>query len=159
MYFSYVNSPVGDILIAGDEEGLKQVNFSTGKRKTNAASDWIRDDGKLKEAREQIQAYFKGQLKEFKLKLCPNGTAFQKDVLKALQKIPYGATRSYSDIANAVGKPKACRAVGGANGRNPLAIVIPCHRVIGASGDLTGFGGGLSTKKILLDLEKRYSQS
>lgn len=154
MYFSYVDSPVGDLLIAGDHEGLKQVNFPAGKNKTRPAKDWERDDLKLKDAREQLKAYFKGDLKKFKLKLAPDGTPFQKDVLNALQAIPYGETRSYMDIARAVGRPKACRAVGGANGRNPLAIVIPCHRVIGASGELTGFGGGLPVKKVLLDLEK-----
>lgn len=158
MYFSYVDSPVGDLLIAGDAQGLKQVNFPTGKNKTKPAKDWERADLKLKDAREQLKAYFKGELKKFKLKLAPDGTPFQKDVLNALQAIPYGETRSYMDIARAVGRPRACRAVGGANGRNPLAIVIPCHRVIGASGELTGFGGGLPVKKVLLDLEKKYSQ-
>lgn len=125
MYFSYVDSPVGDLLIAGDAQGLKQVNFPTGKNKTKPAKDWERADLKLKDAREQLKAYFKGELKKFKLKLAPDGTPFQKDVLNALQAIPYGETRSYMDIARAVGRPRACRAVGEANGRNPLAIVIP----------------------------------
>lgn len=158
MYFSYVDSPVGEIMIAGDDEGLKQVHFPTGKTQKKPAADWIRNDRQLGEAREQLAAYFKGERKQFTLKLAPDGTPFQRDVLNALLDIPYGETRSYAQIARVVGRPNACRAVGGANGRNPLAIVIPCHRVIGAAGGLTGFGGGLSAKKVLLDLEKKYSQ-
>lgn len=156
MFYSYVESPVGNILIAADEEGLKHVIFPTGKNAIKPSRDWIRDDAKLSEARQQFQDYFDGKRKSFDLKLSPSGTPFQKDVLDALQHIPYGETCSYADIAKAIGRPKACRAVGAANGRNPLSIVIPCHRVIGASGDLTGFGGGLSTKKVLLELEKKF---
>ncbi len=156
MFYSYVDSPVGQILIAGDEEGLKHVIFPTGKNAIKAPRDWIRDDEQLVEARRQLAEYFEGKRKDFDLKLAPTGTPFQQAVLQALRDIPYGQTRSYADIARAVERPKAYRAVGAANGRNPLSIVIPCHRVIGASGSLTGFGGGLTTKKVLLDLEQKF---
>lgn len=154
MYYSYVESPVGDILLVADDEGLRSVNFPTAKRPVHPDPDWVRDDHKLADAREQFTAYFRGERKEFDLKLVLDGTPFQQDVLRALQQIPYGETRSYADIARMVGRPKAVRAVGGANGRNPLSIVIPCHRVIGSSGKLTGFGGGLKVKQTLLDLEQ-----
>jgi len=158
MKFSYVSSPVGQILIAGDQEGLKHVIFPTGKNAIKAPSNWVRDDDFLKDVSDQLTAYFAGERTSFDLKLAPTGTSFQRSVLEALLDIPYGQTRSYAEIAQAVGRPKAYRAVGSANGRNPLSIVIPCHRVIGASGALTGFGGGLETKKVLLDLEKKYKQ-
>ena len=157
MYYSYVDSPVGAILLAADEEGLRSVSFPTAKRPVEPEPDWVRDDERLAEAREQFAAYFRGERKEFDLKLVLDGTPFQQDVLRALQQIPYGETRSYADIARMIGRPKAVRAVGGANGRNPLSIVIPCHRVIGSSGALTGFGGGLPVKKALLDLEQGNS--
>ena len=102
----------------------------------------------------QLDEYFSGQRTTFDLKLAPWGTDFQLEVLRALQEIPYGETRSYQDVATHIGRDKAVRAVGAANGRNPLPIIIPCHRVIGANGSLTGFGGGLSTKRFLLDLER-----
>ena len=157
MFYSYVQSPVGDILLVADDEGLRQVNFPTAKRPVEPDPDWVRDDEKLSDARTQLTEYFQGNRKEFDLKLVMSGTPFQQDVLHALQHIPYGETRSYADIARMVGRPKAVRAVGGANGRNPLSIVIPCHRVIGSSGELTGFGGGLPVKKALLDLEHSHN--
>jgi methylated-DNA-[protein]-cysteine S-methyltransferase len=104
--------------------------------------------------KQQLDEYFAGKREAFDLKLAPHGTAFQLAVLQALQEIPYGETRSYQYIATRIGKPKSVRAVGAANGRNPLPIIIPCHRVIGSDGSLTGFGGGLPTKRFLLDLEK-----
>ncbi|MBZ0167261.1 MAG: methylated-DNA--[protein]-cysteine S-methyltransferase [Candidatus Omnitrophica bacterium] len=159
MYYSYVESPVGCLLIVADEKGLRQVNFPTAKKKVAPALGWTRDDDRLREAREQLEAYFRGDRKAFDLPLVIDGTAFQREVLRALQKIPYGETRSYADIARTIGRPKAVRAVGGANGRNPLSIVIPCHRVIGASGELTGFGGGLDVKKALLELERKFNQA
>ena len=105
-----------------------------------------------------MSEYFAGERKRFDLPLKPSGTEFQLRVLEELQRIPYGETASYADVARRIGKPKALRAVGAANGRNPLPIVIPCHRVIGSSGDLTGFGGGLATKQALLRLEAEHSQ-
>ena len=121
-------------------------------------SEWIFSEKPFAAAREQLTAYFAGKRKTFDLPLRPTGTEFQLQVLDELQKIPYGTTVSYGDIANRIGRPKAVRAVGAANGRNPLPIIIPCHRVIGASGDLTGFGGGIPTKKALLRLELEHSQ-
>ena len=121
-------------------------------------SHWIFSEKPFAAAREQLTAYFAGNRKTFDLSLKPTGTEFQLQVLNELQKIPYGTTVSYGDIANRIGRPKAVRAVGAANGRNPLPIIIPCHRVIGASGDLTGFGGGIPTKKALLKLELEHSQ-
>ena len=110
-------------------------------------------DPLLLEAAEQLRAYFAGELREFDLPLAPDGTAFQRDVWDAVSAVPYGSTATYSDIAGAVGRPAACRAVGAANGRNPLPVIVPCHRVIGSAGGLTGYGGGLDRKRSLLDLE------
>jgi methylated-DNA-[protein]-cysteine S-methyltransferase len=114
---------------------------------------WKRDRGALREPAEQLEAYLAGELRDFDLPLAPQGTPFQREVWSALRKIPYGSTISYGELAAAVGRPHAARAVGAANGRNPIAVVIPCHRVIGASGGLTGYGGGLGRKRLLLDLE------
>ena len=121
-------------------------------------SDWIFTEKPFAAAQEQLTSYFAGERKAFDLPLRPNGTEFQLRVLDELQKIPYGTTASYGDIASRIGRPKAVRAVGAANGRNPLPIIIPCHRVIGASGKLIGFGGGIPTKKALLKLELEHSQ-
>jgi methylated-DNA-[protein]-cysteine S-methyltransferase len=125
-----------------------------GKKKLMPQSDWKEDKAFLKEATVQLDQYFGGKLKAFTLKLSPQGSPFQLKVLEALEKVPYGETVSYGELARRVGKPNASRAVGGANARNPLPIVIPCHRVIGSTGHLTGFGGGLDIKRALLDLEK-----
>lgn len=111
-------------------------------------------DPLLVEAAEQLDAYFAGDLREFDLPLAPSGTAFQRDVWDAVSAISYGQTASYAEIAAAVGRPAACRAVGAANGRNPLPVIVPCHRIIGAAGALTGYGGGLDRKRSLLDLER-----
>jgi methylated-DNA-[protein]-cysteine S-methyltransferase len=153
MYYSYCDSPVGSILLAGDEDGLKLIGFQTEKMAESPDRDWIEDHSVFEQARQQLADYFKGELKEFTVKLAPHGTPFQLKVLAALGRIPYGQTCSYSDLAREIGHPKAARAVGAANGRNPLPIIIPCHRVIGSSGDLVGFGGGLPVKRFLLNLE------
>lgn len=155
MNYRYINSPIGEILIAGDEEGLKYVGFPSGKGRLEPQDSWHLDAKGFPDVKEQLDEYFTGKRTAFDLKLAPNGTAFQLAVLKALQEIPYGETRSYQYIAKRIGKPKSVRAVGAANGRNPLPIIIPCHRVIGSDGSLTGFGGGLPTKRFLLDLEQR----
>ena len=154
MNYRYVQSPIGDILIAGDADGLKFVGFPGGKGRLEPEASWQLDNEAFEDVRKQLGEYFAGTRKRFDLQLAPHGTPFQLQVLDALQKIPYGETCSYLDIANRIGKPKAVRAVGAANGRNPLPIIIPCHRVIGADGSLTGFGGGLPTKRFLLDLER-----
>ncbi len=158
MYYCYLKTPIGDLLLAGDETGLSLISFPEGSRRREPETDWIYSEKPFAEARRQLTAYFDGSLKEFDLPLKPTGTEFQLEVLEELKKIPYGTTASYSDIAARIGRPKAVRAVGAANGRNPLPIVIPCHRVIGSSGDLTGFGGGLKTKEALLRLEMEHSQ-
>ena len=154
MKYRYIDSPIGKLLLAGDDEGLKTIGFPEGKGRVEPGADWSEDDRAFKEAKTQLDEYFSGKRMHFDLKLAPRGTAFQLEVLDALQEIPYGETRSYRDIAIGVGRPQAVRAVGAANGRNPLPIVIPCHRVVGADGSLTGFGGGIPVKKYLLDLER-----
>ena len=158
MYYCYFETPIGDLLLAGDEDALHMIGFPEGSMRREAEADWIYSDKPFAEARRQLGAYFAGELQSFDLKLSPNGTEFQMQVLNELQKIPYGTTASYGDIAKRIGRTKAVRAVGAANGRNPLPIIIPCHRVIGSSGDLTGFGGGIPTKKALLRLELEHSQ-
>ena len=154
MNYRYMHSPIGEILIAGDYAGLKYVGFPSGKGRVEPAASWVLDEEGFSDVICQLAEYFAGTRSEFELKLAPDGTPFQLAVLDALQQIPYGETCSYQDIAARIGKPKAVRAVGAANGRNPLPIIIPCHRVIGSNGSLTGFGGGLPTKRFLLDLER-----
>jgi methylated-DNA-[protein]-cysteine S-methyltransferase len=152
--FTEFDSPVGELLLAADAEGrLTCLHFPDDPRACAARSKWVRDDRALTEPCRQLQAYFAGELRNFDLQLAPRGTPFQLRVWDALCAIPYGATASYGEIARAIGMPDAARAVGGANNRNPIAIVVPCHRVIGASGSLTGYGGGLERKRRLLDLE------
>ena len=158
MYYSYLETPIGDLLLAGDEDALSLIGFPEGSMRREPESDWIFSDKPFAAAREQLTAYFAGERKSFDLQLNPVGTEFQLQVLDELQKIPYGATASYGDIAKRIGRPKAVRAVGAANGRNPIPIIIPCHRVIGSTGKLTGFGGGIPTKKALLKLELEHSQ-
>jgi methylated-DNA-[protein]-cysteine S-methyltransferase len=158
MYYCYLDTPIGDLLLAGDEGALSLVGFPEGSMRREPESDWIFSDKPFAAAREQLTAYFAGERKTFDLKLNPVGTEFQLQVLDELQKIPYGITASYGDIAKRIGRPKAVRAVGAANGRNPIPIIIPCHRVIGSTGKLTGFGGGIPTKKALLKLELEHSQ-
>jgi len=154
MRYCYVNSPIGKLFVAGDEEGLRQISFPKSKKRVKPDPDWVEDRAFLHDAVEQLERYFQGKLKKFRLKLAPAGTPFQLKALKELQKVPYGETVSYGELARRVGNPKACRAVGGVNARNPLAIVIPCHRVVGSNGNLTGFGGGLDVKQTLLDHEQ-----
>jgi len=154
MNYRYMNSPIGEILVAGDSDGLKYVGFPSGKGRVEPDASWRLDEKGFSDVIGQMAEYFAGTRSEFELKLAPDGTPFQLAVLDALQRIPYGETCSYGDIATLIGKPKAVRAVGAANGRNPLPIIIPCHRVIGSNGSLTGFGGGLPTKRFLLDLER-----
>jgi len=158
MYYCYLDTPIGDLLLAGEEAALCLIGFPEGAMRLEPESDWIFSEKPFAAAREQLTAYFAGKRKTFDLPLKPTGTEFQLQVLAELQKIPYGTTVSYGDIASRIGRPKAVRAVGAANGRNPLPIIIPCHRVIGASGDMTGFGGGIPTKKALLRLELEHSQ-
>lgn len=158
MEYTYISTAIGEILLAGEGEELAYIGFPEGKGKLVPGDAWHRHESGFREARIQLDEYFAGDRQSFDLKLRPSGTAFQLKVLWALQQIPYGETRSYKEIAEAIDRPSAVRAVGAANGRNPLPIIIPCHRVIGANGSLTGFGGGLETKKFLLDLERRQQR-
>jgi len=153
MFYRYIECPIGQLLLAGEEDGLKIIGFPQGKGRVYVDDDWEHRDDCFEDASSQLQEYFAGKRRSFDLQLAPSGTAFQLTVLDALSTIPAGETRSYLDIAIQIGRPKAVRAVGAANGRNPLPIVIPCHRVIGADGSLTGFGGGLEAKLFLLQLE------
>ena len=157
MYYCYLSSPVGDLLLAGEEDALSLVAFPGEGRKHDPDPDWIYNEKPFAEARRQLNEYFAGERKTFELPLKLTGTEFQVQVLEELQRIPYGETKSYRDIAERIGRPKAVRAVGAANGRNPIPIIIPCHRVIGSHGELTGFGGGLDTKEALLRLEAENS--
>ena len=158
MYYCYLDTPIGPLLLAGDDEALKVVGFPEGSRRRDPDPAWIYNEKPFEEASRQLGEYFAGNRQSFDLRLEPTGTEFQLQVLDELQRIPYGTTCSYGDIAKRIGRPKAVRAVGAANGRNPIPIIIPCHRVIGASGDLTGFGGGLPTKEALLRLEFENSR-
>ncbi len=157
MYYCYLATPIGDLLLAGDEEALTLVGFPQGSMRRDPEPDWIYNEKPFAEARRQLNEYFAGERKTFELPLKLTGTEFQVQVLEELQRIPYGETKSYRDIAESIGRPKAVRAVGAANGRNPIPIIVPCHRVIGSHGELTGFGGGLDTKEALLRLEAENS--
>jgi methylated-DNA-[protein]-cysteine S-methyltransferase len=156
--YTYYDSPLGRTLLAADERGLRLVSFAAGKRPERPGSDWRKDAAPLQEAIRQLRAYFAGELREFDLPLSLIGTDFQLRVWEMLQTIPYGETTSYGQLARRLGNPNASRAVGLANGSNPIPIVVPCHRVIGNNGSLVGYGGGLSNKKALLALESRQGR-
>ena len=156
LFYTHINdSPVGPLLLAGDSDALHVLAFGIGSRPREVDGDWILDTkGVLKNVRKELDAYFAGRLQKFTSRLAFNGTPFQNQVWKQLTRIPYGETISYMELANRIENPKAVRAVGMANGANPIAIIVPCHRVIGSNGSLTGFGGGLPNKRALLELEK-----
>ena len=148
-----IDSPVGPLMLAAGDDGLRHIEFRENRHPANR-SDWHGGDSPVLQAAEaQLREYFAGERRAFDLPLAPRGTPFQLQVWQALAGIPYGSTVSYAQLAQAVGNPEAMRAVGAANGRNPLPIVLPCHRVIGADGALVGFGGGLPVKEFLLRLE------
>jgi methylated-DNA-[protein]-cysteine S-methyltransferase len=151
--YAYIDSPLGKLLATSDGKCLRGLYFPCHQDRHRPQTDWRRDDGAFDELRQQLRAYFAGKLREFDVPLRMDGTAFERRVWRALCKIPHGKTVSYRDIARQIGQPTACRAVGLANGRNPIPIIVPCHRVIGADGSLTGYGGGLHTKRWLLALE------
>jgi len=152
--YTIMPSTLGDILIARTKPGISHISFQDGDSALSPQSDWIQDNTAFNDVINQLHAYFAGDLFEFDLPLAPEGTDFQQDVWQKLQEIPYGETMTYGEIAQDLGNPKASRAVGAANGRNPIPIVIPCHRVIGHNGKLTGFRGGLAFKEALLGLER-----
>lgn len=147
MYFDEIETPLGNMVVAADEAGLRYAGWSLN------TSEWTRDRDKMKPVREQLSAYFAGELTRFELALAPQGTPFQQQVWRGLLTIDYGETTSYGELARKLGRPTGARAVGHANGQNPIAVVIPCHRVIGKNGKLTGYAGGLERKRALLALE------
>ncbi|MEO0682831.1 MAG: methylated-DNA--[protein]-cysteine S-methyltransferase [Pseudomonadota bacterium] len=148
------DSPIGPLLLAGDGTALHHLGFPSGSRASSEPKPgWRRAPQAFAEVRAQLDAYFAGDLRAFDLPLAPPGTPFQRAVWARLAEIPYGRTRSYGDIARALDAPGASRAVGAANGANPIPVILPCHRVVGADGTLTGFGGGLDLKRRLLALE------
>ena len=153
--YTHIETPVGPLLLVADDAGLRQILFASGRHPARPHPAWKEDRGPFQETIRQLRAYFAGELEEFDLPLAPVGTSFQLQVWKRLCDIKYGQTISYGELARRIGNPKASRAVGLANGSNPIAIVIPCHRVIGSNGKLTGYGGGLPIKEKLLALERR----
>ncbi len=156
MNYCYLDTLIGTLLLAGDQTAIRYISFPKNGRAQDAQPGWTAGSTvPLEEAARQLREYFAGRRRSFELPLAPAGTAFQKKVWSRLQEIPYGETISYGELAARVGNSKASRAVGAANGRNPIPIVIPCHRVIGANGKLTGFGGGLPMKESLLALERK----
>jgi O-6-methylguanine DNA methyltransferase len=153
MWYDVFDTPIGPLTVAADDVGVRHILFPANKYEAPGRDRWKRDAGALRDAREQLLAYFHGERTAFDLPLCPVGTPFQVRVWNTLARIPFGATWTYAQLATRIGLPKAMRAVGAANGRNPLPIVLPCHRVIGSDGSLTGFGGGLPLKRFLLEHE------
>lgn len=155
MYYTRIESPVGPLLLVADEGGLRQILFENGRDRAKPEASWVENAARFKKVISQLKSYFAGDLEDFDLPLAPEGTPFQLKVWKDLCDIPYGETISYGELARRIGNPSASRAVGLANGANPIPIVIPCHRVIGSNGKLTGYGGGLPIKEKLLALERR----
>ncbi|MDO5611211.1 MAG: methylated-DNA--[protein]-cysteine S-methyltransferase [Pseudomonadota bacterium] len=153
-HWQHIDSPIGRLMIAADNAGIRAIEFPENRHPVKRDGDWREAAHPLiSRAAQQLGEYFAGQRRDFDLPLAAHGTAFQLQVWQALSTIPYGETRSYAQQAHTIGKPSAVRAVGAANGRNPIPIIVPCHRVIGANGALTGFGGGLPIKQFLLRLE------
>ena len=155
MSHTVVDSPVGPLTLVGEDGALAGLYLHEQRHLPETAALGGRDDRVLPEARTQLAAYFAGGLREFDLPLTATGTPFQQLVWAALRKVPYGTTCTYADLASSIGRPTAVRAVGAANGRNPICLVVPCHRVVGAGGALTGYAGGLGRKAYLLALEQR----
>jgi methylated-DNA-[protein]-cysteine S-methyltransferase len=157
LYYKTIPSPVGELKLVASDKGLVAVLWENDKPNRVRLSD-LQENNRhaiLLKAEQQLNEYFARKRREFSITLDMRGTRFQNDVWNALLAIPFGETRSYGQLAKQLGKPQASRAVGAANGRNPVSIIVPCHRVIGSSGKLTGFAGGLDTKAHLLDLEKK----
>jgi methylated-DNA-[protein]-cysteine S-methyltransferase len=155
-YYDMMQSPIGELMLVTDGKALTGLYMNNQKHVARRAKA-VRDEAMLKRPRALLQAYFAGELRAFDLPLAAEGTPFQQRVWRALCDIPYGETISYGELARRIGQPKAARAVGLANGQNPISIVVPCHRVIGANGSLTGYGGGLERKRWLLAHESKGS--
>jgi methylated-DNA-[protein]-cysteine S-methyltransferase len=154
-FYTSIDSPIGELLLLGDGRALHGLYMQEGRKPVQIAPRWERSEEPFAEVREQLREYFAGERTTFDdLWLMLDGAQFERRVWRALQEIPYGETASYGEIARHVGQPGAARAVGLANGRNPIAVIVPCHRVIGANGALVGYGGGLERKRLLLELEQ-----
>ena len=153
-YFDVCPSPVGDLVLMSDGRSLTGLMMTNQRHTQGVQPGWVRESGPFVEARSQLGQYFAGERTEFELELAPTGTPFQVEVWRTLRDIPYGTTINYGELAKRIGNANASRAVGAANGRNPIGIIVPCHRVIGANGSLVGYGGGLERKKTLLALER-----
>jgi methylated-DNA-[protein]-cysteine S-methyltransferase len=151
--YTYFDSPVGRLLLAGDQTSLHFLSFPSGRKAIRPEPNWTHSDTIFDRVKGQLSSYFSGTLEVFDVPLTLHGTDFQKRVWGLLGEIPFGTTRTYGGLAKDLGTPNASRAVGLANGANPIPIILPCHRVIGSTGKLTGFGGGIETKRFLLDLE------
>jgi methylated-DNA-[protein]-cysteine S-methyltransferase len=152
--YTTVESPIGELLLLGDGEVLRGLYMQAGRRPIRIRPAWERDASAFPEAREQLAQYFAGERTSFDLPMQLDGSVFQRTVWHALTEIPYGQTISYGELARRIDRPDLARAVGTANGQNPIAVVVPCHRVIGSDGKLVGYGGGLENKRLLLDLEQ-----
>jgi methylated-DNA-[protein]-cysteine S-methyltransferase len=157
MYYSYLDSPLGELLVTADEGGLTGLYLPSGRHGSRPDPEGTREDSAFAEVSRQLTEYFEGTRTDFELPLNPKGTAFQLQCWAALREIPFGETRSYGGQAALIGNPNAVRAVGLANGQNPISIIVPCHRVIGADGSLTGYGGGLEAKQWLLSHEAMHA--
>jgi methylated-DNA-[protein]-cysteine S-methyltransferase len=153
LFYTSIDSPIGELLLLGDGEELHGLYMQGGRKPARIAPQWQRSAAPFADVRAQLQEYFAGERVAFDVPLAMHGSSFELKVWRALVAIPYGQTASYGEIAARVGQPSAARAVGLANGRNPIAVIVPCHRVIGANGTLTGYGGGLERKQLLLELE------
>ncbi len=153
MLHTAIDSPLGQLLLVGDGEVLQRLAMQEIGKPVAIDPGWERSDGSFADVRAQLDEYFAGERTAFDLRLSPHGTPFQERVWEALRAIPYGETASYGELAARVGRPTAVRAVGAANGRNPIPVIVPCHRVIGSTGSLTGYGGGGERKRLLLELE------
>ena len=150
MNYQYIDTPIGRLQVIGEADGLREIRFEGDEGPAIPETSWTESKAGLEPALRQLEEYFEGKRVDFDLKLAATGTDFQQQVWRELQEIPFGRTISYGDLAGKLGRPTASRAVGAANGRNPIPIVVPCHRVIGKDGSLTGYAGGMPTKKWLL---------
>lgn len=155
LFYTTMDSPIGQLLLLGDDRALHGLYMQDGRKPVRISPQWQRSAAPFADVRAQLQEYFAGERVAFETPLAGmDGAGFERRVWRALTDIPYGETVSYGEIAKRVGQPSAARAVGLANGRNPIAVIVPCHRVIGANGTLTGYGGGLERKRLLLELEQ-----
>ncbi len=158
LLYTTVDSPIGELLLLGDGDTLHGLYMQGGRKPVAIVSAWQRAEAPFAAVTAQLEEYFGGRRETFDVSLQMHGSPFEQRVWSALQEIPYGETTSYGELASRIGQPTGARAVGLANGRNPIAVIVPCHRVIGADGSLTGYGGGLERKRILLELEQGQAQ-